>query len=41
LLLGREQGLHQIDHESNAAAANTLKAEMGRRLWWYLIATDW
>jgi hypothetical protein len=41
LLLGREQGLHRIDHESNAAAANTLKAEMGRRLWWYLIATDW
>ena len=41
LLLGREQGLHRIDHESNSATANTSKAEMGRRLWWYLIATDW
>lgn len=41
LLLSRELGLHRIDHESNAAAANTIQAEMGRRVWWYLVATDW
>jgi hypothetical protein len=40
LLLGREQGLHRIDNGSNTATANTLNAEMGRRLWWYLVATD-
>ncbi|KAI1077861.1 hypothetical protein F5B20DRAFT_550593 [Whalleya microplaca] len=41
LLLGRELGLHRIDHESNAASANTIQAEVGRRVWWYLVATDW
>jgi len=41
LLLGREMGLHQIDHVSNVYAAGTLKAEVGRRVWWYLTATDW
>jgi len=41
LLLGREMGLHQIDHVSNVDAAGTLKAEVGRRVWWYLTATDW
>ncbi|RYP81236.1 hypothetical protein DL769_002066 [Monosporascus sp. CRB-8-3] len=41
LLLGRELGLHRIDHESNATAANTIHAEIGRRVWWYLVATDW
>ncbi|KAI4702970.1 hypothetical protein J4E81_001843 [Alternaria sp. BMP 2799] len=41
LLLCREMGLHRIDHESNADAAQTLKAEIGRRVWWYLTATDW
>ena len=41
LLLSRELGLHRIDHESNAATANTIRAEVGRRVWWYLVATDW
>lgn len=41
LLLGRELGFHRIDQESNAATANTLQAEMGRRVWWYLVSTDW
>jgi hypothetical protein len=41
LLLSRELGLHRIDHESNVATANTIQAEVGRRVWWYLIATDW
>ncbi|KAF2658465.1 hypothetical protein K491DRAFT_676493 [Lophiostoma macrostomum CBS 122681] len=41
LLLGRELGLHCIDHPSNAALAHTIQAEMGRRVWWYLVACDW
>ncbi|KAM7211594.1 hypothetical protein V8F06_013011 [Rhypophila decipiens] len=41
LLLGREMGLHRIDHPSNLINAHTLEAEMGRRAWWYLVATDW
>ncbi|THC92646.1 hypothetical protein EYZ11_007876 [Aspergillus tanneri] len=40
LLLSRELGLHRIDHESNAVTANTVPAEIGRRVWWYLVATD-
>lgn len=41
LLLARELGLHCIDHPSNAAQAHTVQAEMGRRVWWYLVACDW
>jgi hypothetical protein len=41
LLLGRELDLHRVDHASTADAAGTLKAEIGRRVWWYLTATDW
>jgi len=41
LLLAREIGLHRIDHPSNADRANTAQAEIGRRVWWYLVASDW
>lgn len=41
LLLSRELGLHRTDHESNITTAGTLKAEIGRRVWWYLTSTDW
>lgn len=41
LLVARELGMHRIDHPSNAQAANTAEAEIGRRAWWYLIASDW
>jgi hypothetical protein len=40
-LLARDLGLHRIDHPMNAALANTAEAEMGRRVWWYLVASDW
>jgi hypothetical protein len=37
--------LHLIDHKYNAelsiAHPNTVRAEIGRRVWWYLVATDW
>ncbi|KAF2025148.1 hypothetical protein EK21DRAFT_117077 [Setomelanomma holmii] len=41
LLLGRELGLHQIDNEAITKAEDTVTVEMGRRAWWYLVATDW
>jgi hypothetical protein len=41
LFIARELRLHRIDHPSNAANANTIEAEIGRRIWWYLAATDW
>lgn len=40
-LLARELRLHCIDHPSNAHLANTAQAEMGRRVWWYIAASDW
>ncbi len=41
ILLARELGLHCLDHPSNANSANSAQAEMGRRVWWYLAASDW
>ncbi|KAF2450144.1 hypothetical protein P171DRAFT_402372 [Karstenula rhodostoma CBS 690.94] len=41
LALAREIGLHCIDHPSNADSANTAEAEVKRRVWWYLVASDW
>jgi hypothetical protein len=37
--------LHRIDHKYNAELnvprLDSVKAEIGRRVWWYLVATDW
>lgn len=41
VVLARDLGLHRIDHPSNAGMANTAQAEIGRRVWWYLCASDW
>jgi multisubunit Na+/H+ antiporter MnhG subunit len=41
LLLGRELQLHLIDHPSKSHLAGSAQAEMGRRVWWYLVASDW
>ncbi|CAI6337307.1 unnamed protein product [Periconia digitata] len=41
ILHARELGLHRIDHPSNSESSGTANAEVGRRLWWYLVATDW
>ena len=40
-LLARELGLHRLDHPSNAKLANSAQTEIGRRVWWYLVASDW
>ena len=38
-------GLHRIDHPRNTDSgippADSVRAEIGRRIWWYLVATDW
>ena len=41
LLLARELGLHRLDHPSHSPLANSAAAEIGRRVWWYLVASDW
>ncbi|KAH8662619.1 hypothetical protein BX600DRAFT_437991 [Xylariales sp. PMI_506] len=41
IFLCQELGLHRIDHSSNSSGADTIRAEMGRRVWWYLTANDW
>ncbi|KUJ06325.1 uncharacterized protein LY89DRAFT_726634 [Mollisia scopiformis] len=41
VVLARDLGLHRIDHPSNASMANTARAEIGRRVWWYLCASEW
>lgn len=46
ILLARELSLHRIDHPYNNASMNlpqsdSILAEIGRRIWWYLVATDW
>jgi hypothetical protein len=41
LALAREIGLHCIDHPSNADHASTAESEIKRRVWWYLVASDW
>ena len=39
--MARELGLHRIDHPSNKASADTVEAEIARRAFWYLAASDW
>jgi hypothetical protein len=39
--LARELGLHCIDLPSKSHLANTIQAEVGRRVWWHLVASDW
>ncbi|KAH6682246.1 hypothetical protein F5X68DRAFT_24635 [Plectosphaerella plurivora] len=42
LVLGRELGLHRLDGEASGGFnGGVIAAEMGRRAWWYLAATDW
>jgi len=41
LLLARELDLHLLDHPSNSRLASSAQTEIGRRVWWHLVATDW
>lgn len=41
LMMSRELGLHRIDHPNHASTFNKIEAEVGRRMWWYLVASDW
>jgi hypothetical protein len=38
--VGQELGLHRADG-NDKEAADAVRAEVGRRAWWYLVATDW
>jgi hypothetical protein len=41
LLLSREMKLHQLDAALHTSGADAVRIEMCRRVWWYLVATDW
>lgn len=41
LMLSRDLEVHLIDHSSKSHLAHSAQAEMGRRVWWYLVASDW
>ncbi|UNI16204.1 hypothetical protein JDV02_002664 [Purpureocillium takamizusanense] len=46
IAMGRELSLHLIDFPNNSPASDpqqmhSIKTEMGRRVWWYLAASDW
>ncbi|KAI9039781.1 uncharacterized protein KD926_009124 [Aspergillus affinis] len=46
ITMARELGLHRIDIPNDADATDEcsrdpLEAEVGRRVWWYLVSTDW
>ena len=42
IVMGREMGLHQTDLPGKEKTGLTpLRRELGRRIWWYLAATDW
>lgn len=41
MVLGRQLGLHRTDQAIDVNVAGILRTEMGRRVWWYLVATDW
>lgn len=45
-MMSRALGLHLIDDEHRKLlkahpASNSIRTEIGRRVWWYLVATDW
>lgn len=39
--LGRELGLHCLDHPNISNSFTPAEKEIGRRVWWYLVALDW
>ncbi|KAK5653698.1 hypothetical protein OQA88_8729 [Cercophora sp. LCS_1] len=41
IILSRELGLHRLDHPSSPTRLPPIQAEMGRRAWWQLAASNW
>lgn len=41
VLLARELGLHRIDHPRNNKFMTHKEAEIGRRVWWYVVSCEW
>lgn len=40
-MLARELGLHFLDQPSNKKLTSSAQTEIGRRVWWFLVAADW
>lgn len=42
-VVGQELGLHRVDSQGRNDKEDTdvIRVEVGRRAWWYLVATDW
>jgi hypothetical protein len=40
-LICRDLGLHRLDQQNSTVGGSYVEAETGRRLWWYLVGTDW
>ena len=40
-MLARELGLHSLDQSLDAKSVNSAHTEIGRRVWWFLVAADW
>jgi len=41
LQMARTLGLHRLDHPSATTNFKHIDAEVGRRVWWYLVSCDW
>lgn len=41
VLLGRELGLHLLDSPRTTQQYSVTEQEVKRRLWWYIVSTDW
>ncbi|GAB7338849.1 hypothetical protein MBLNU457_5537t1 [Dothideomycetes sp. NU457] len=41
LQMARTVGLHRLDHPSATGILSPVQTEVGRRVWWYLVASDW
>ncbi|KAH6953836.1 hypothetical protein BKA56DRAFT_604444 [Ilyonectria sp. MPI-CAGE-AT-0026] len=47
IAMSRELGLHRLDYNQHDSTSSVVplftgvKAEVGRRVWWHLVATDW
>lgn len=41
LQMARTMGLHRLDHPSATGKFSPVQAEVGRRVWWYLVSSDW
>lgn len=41
IMMARQLALHRIDHHSGPLFTDSIRTEVGRRIWWQLAAQDW